>query len=159
MHLNACLCKYSHFSDCTNLPTSFKVASSLSSDALVTLLTCKVPSSVNSSAETWKLFFQKVAGVLEVALSAYSNNVSDTPAFWNRRWSAVFGLYIEICPFAFTDPRWPSARVPCSRCHWRGESQQLQRRTTGRCQLHYRLVPGKAETILACSLQGLPVLP
>ncbi|XP_042571984.1 uncharacterized protein LOC109056810 [Cyprinus carpio] len=50
------------------------VASSLSSDALVTLLTCKVPSSVNSSAETWKLFFQKVAGVLEVALSAYSNN-------------------------------------------------------------------------------------
>ncbi|XP_026121062.1 uncharacterized protein LOC113100655 [Carassius auratus] len=49
-------------------------ASSLSSDALVTLLTCKVPSSMNSSAETWKLFFQKVAGVLEVALSAYSNN-------------------------------------------------------------------------------------
>ncbi|XP_026121068.1 uncharacterized protein LOC113100659 isoform X1 [Carassius auratus] len=48
-------------------------ASSLSSDALVTLLTCKVPS-MNSSAETWKLFFQKVAGVLEVALSAYSNN-------------------------------------------------------------------------------------
>ncbi|XP_058624516.1 uncharacterized protein LOC131535966 [Onychostoma macrolepis] len=54
------------------------VASSLSSDNLVTLLTCKAPSSMNSSAGTWKLFFQKVAGVLEAALSAYSNkNLSD----------------------------------------------------------------------------------
>ncbi|KAL1246772.1 hypothetical protein QQF64_034282, partial [Cirrhinus molitorella] len=53
------------------------VASSLSSDNLVTLLTCKEASSRNNT-ETWKLFFQKVAGVLEVALSAYSSkNLSD----------------------------------------------------------------------------------
>lgn len=159
VHLNACLCKESWFSDCTNLSTSFKVTSSLSSDNLVTLLTCKAPSSMNRSTETWKLFFQKVAGVLEVALSAYSNKVSNTPAFWNRRWSAASELYIEMCPFAFTESQWPSAWVACSRCHWRGESQQLQRHTAKRCQLRYRLVPGKAETILASSLQRLPFLP
>ncbi|RXN32090.1 hypothetical protein ROHU_004711 [Labeo rohita] len=53
------------------------VASSLSSGDLVTLLTCKQPNST-TGAEAWKLFFQKVAGVLEVALSAYSStNLSD----------------------------------------------------------------------------------
>ncbi|RXN39244.1 putative threonine-rich GPI-anchored glyco isoform X2 [Labeo rohita] len=60
------------------------VASSLSSGDLVTLLTCKQPNST-TGAEAWKLFFQKVVGVLEVALSAYSSTVSDTPAFGNRR--------------------------------------------------------------------------
>ncbi|RXN32093.1 putative threonine-rich GPI-anchored glyco isoform X2 [Labeo rohita] len=48
------------------------VASSLSAGDLVTLLTCKQPNST-TGAEAWKLFFQKVAGVLEVALSAYSS--------------------------------------------------------------------------------------
>ncbi|RXN32098.1 putative threonine-rich GPI-anchored glyco isoform X2 [Labeo rohita] len=53
------------------------VASSLSSGDLVTLLTCTQPNST-TGAEAWKLFFQKVAGVLEVALSAYSStNLSD----------------------------------------------------------------------------------
>ncbi|RXN32092.1 putative threonine-rich GPI-anchored glyco isoform X2 [Labeo rohita] len=53
------------------------VASSLSSGDLVTLLTCKQPNST-TGAEAWKLFFQKVTGVLEVALSAYSStNLSD----------------------------------------------------------------------------------
>ncbi|RXN32100.1 putative threonine-rich GPI-anchored glyco isoform X2 [Labeo rohita] len=53
------------------------VASSLSAGDLVTLLTCKQPNST-TGAEAWKLFFQKVAGVLEVALSAYSStNLSD----------------------------------------------------------------------------------
>ncbi|KAG1925718.1 mesothelin isoform 1 preproprotein [Pimephales promelas] len=47
------------------------VASSLSSDDIFTLLTCKVPS--GTSTETWKLFFLKVAGVLEDALSKFSN--------------------------------------------------------------------------------------
>ncbi|XP_016308247.1 uncharacterized protein LOC107662685 [Sinocyclocheilus anshuiensis] len=54
------------------------VASSLSSGNLVTLLTCEAQSGTISSAETWKLFFQKVAGVLEDALSEYSiKNLSD----------------------------------------------------------------------------------
>ncbi|RXN32095.1 putative threonine-rich GPI-anchored glyco isoform X2 [Labeo rohita] len=53
------------------------VASSLSFGDLVTLLPCKQPNST-TGAEAWKLFFQKVAGVLEVALSAYSStNLSD----------------------------------------------------------------------------------
>lgn len=67
------------------MSTSFKAASSLSSDDLVTLLSCEAPNSTTSSAETWKLFFQKVAGVLEEALSAYSNKVSEAPAFWDKR--------------------------------------------------------------------------
>jgi len=49
------------------------VASSLSSDDVFTLLTCKAPSGTSVSTETWKLFFQKVAGVLEEALSKFSN--------------------------------------------------------------------------------------
>ncbi|XP_051994003.1 uncharacterized protein LOC127651975 [Xyrauchen texanus] len=62
------------------LPCSFSLSEyacssvgSLSSDQLATLLTCELPSSASDSAEMWKLFFQKVAGVLENALSEYSN--------------------------------------------------------------------------------------
>ncbi|XP_056308519.1 mucin-2-like isoform X4 [Danio aesculapii] len=49
------------------------VASSLSSDNLNKLLTCKAATVMSNSTETWKLLFQKVAGVLENALSAYSS--------------------------------------------------------------------------------------
>ncbi|XP_051764956.1 uncharacterized protein LOC127520644 [Ctenopharyngodon idella] len=49
------------------------VASTLSSDELFTLLTCKAAIGTSNGTETWKLFFQKVAGVLEDALSKYSN--------------------------------------------------------------------------------------
>ncbi|KAK9981891.1 hypothetical protein ABG768_001414 [Culter alburnus] len=66
-------CKVSCVSDCLNLSTSFKVASSLSSDEVFTLLTCKAPSGTSGSTETWKLFFQKAAGALEDALSMLAN--------------------------------------------------------------------------------------
>ncbi|XP_056308517.1 uncharacterized protein LOC130220162 isoform X2 [Danio aesculapii] len=55
------------------------VASSLSSDNLNKLLTCKAATVMSNSTETWKLLFQKVAGVLENALSAYSSqNLSNS---------------------------------------------------------------------------------
>lgn len=160
MHPSACLCKVSCVSDCLNLSTSFKVAaSSLSSDDIVTLLTCKAPSGTSVSTETWKLFFQKVAGVLEDALSKFSNKVGDTPAFSGTE-NGVLPQSAELtCPIIFTDPNKRSASVPCSRCHWRGEGQQLQRRTADGCQLRCRLVPGQAETIFVSSLSGLSVLP
>ncbi|MCJ8736339.1 hypothetical protein PDJAM_G00258650 [Pangasius djambal] len=52
----------------------------LSSDDLVTLLTCKLPSSLNYSKDAWKLFFQNFAGPLEDVLDRFSHMV------------AVFGL-------------------------------------------------------------------
>lgn len=75
-------CKETFFSNSTNLSASPpKVASSLSSDDLVTLLTCKASTVMSNSTEMWKLFFQKVTGVLENALSVYSSQVSSSPAF------------------------------------------------------------------------------
>ncbi|XP_036412842.1 serine-rich adhesin for platelets-like [Colossoma macropomum] len=54
---------------CSSSP---KVAA-LSSDDLVTLLTCKLPSSVVYSKEIWVLFLQKFAAPLPAALDKYSS--------------------------------------------------------------------------------------
>ncbi|XP_036413703.1 uncharacterized protein LOC118798378 [Colossoma macropomum] len=45
----------------------------LSSDDLVTLLTCQLTSSMANSKEIWTLFFQKFAAPLDEALDKYSN--------------------------------------------------------------------------------------
>jgi len=78
-------------SDCLNLSTSFKVASSLSSDEVFTLLTCKAPSGTSGSTETWKLFFQKAAGALEGALSMLANKVGDTLLFLEQKMECRLG--------------------------------------------------------------------
>ncbi|KAF4117957.1 hypothetical protein G5714_000008 [Onychostoma macrolepis] len=84
---------------------------------------------MNSSAGTWKLFFQKVAGVLEAALSAYSNkNLSD-----HQPESHVLDAIGEVKVNNFSVAQLTDVN-------------------------RYRLVPGKAETILASSLQRLPFL-
>ncbi|KAK2817690.1 hypothetical protein Q7C36_021623 [Tachysurus vachellii] len=45
----------------------------LSSNDLVTLLTCKLPSSLSVSKDAWKLFFQNFSGPLDDALERFSN--------------------------------------------------------------------------------------
>ncbi|XP_060716102.1 uncharacterized protein LOC132839243 [Tachysurus vachellii] len=45
----------------------------LSSNDLVTLLTCKLPSSLSVSKDAWKLFFQSFSGPLDDALERFSN--------------------------------------------------------------------------------------
>ncbi|KAG7316210.1 hypothetical protein KOW79_021076 [Hemibagrus wyckioides] len=45
----------------------------LSSNDLVTLLTCKLPSSLSVSKDAWKLFFQNFSGPLDDALESFSN--------------------------------------------------------------------------------------
>ncbi|GAA6111225.1 uncharacterized protein LOC113636972, partial [Tachysurus ichikawai] len=45
----------------------------LSSNDLVTLLTCKLPSNLSVSKDTWKLFFQSLSGPLDDALERFSN--------------------------------------------------------------------------------------
>lgn len=159
MHPSARLCNESCVFDCTCLSAALQVASTLSSDELFTLLTCKAAIGTSNGTETWKLFFQKVAGVLEDALSKYSNKVGDSPAFSATENEVLPRSSALTCPIAFTVAQRRSASVPCSRCHWRGESQQLQRCTADRCQLRCRLVPGQAKTLFVSSLWTPSVLP
>ena len=152
MHPRACVYKVPCVSDCLNLSTSYKVASSLSSDEISTLLTCKTPSGMSASTATWKLFFQKAAGALDDALSKLNNKVGHNPAFSGAEIEVLPRSSELTCPIVFTDPKQRSASVPCSRCHWRGESQQLQHCTADGCQLRCHLVPGQAETVFVSSL-------
>lgn len=47
----------------------------LSTNDLVTLLTCKMSSGEVYSTETWKLFLQTFAGSIDEALNQFSNEV------------------------------------------------------------------------------------
>ena len=53
----------------------FKASAHLSVDSLVTLLKCQLASQRTFDTETWKLFFQRVAPVLDQALLNYSSMV------------------------------------------------------------------------------------
>ncbi|XP_064814694.1 uncharacterized protein LOC135530271, partial [Oncorhynchus masou masou] len=51
--------------------------SMLTSENLVSLLKCKLSGNTSHSAQTWKLFFSKVSGVLNSALDLFSNTTLD----------------------------------------------------------------------------------
>ncbi|XP_053085697.1 mesothelin-like protein isoform X2 [Pangasianodon hypophthalmus] len=65
----------------------------LSSDDLATLLTCKLPSSLNYSKGAWKLFFQNFPGPLDDVLDRFSNmthsSIRPDPNILDAIWEVI----------------------------------------------------------------------
>ncbi|XP_053085989.1 uncharacterized protein LOC128317555 [Pangasianodon hypophthalmus] len=86
-NISAVLCNFS----ITDYACSSVVV--LSSDDLATLLTCKLPSSLNYSKETWKLFFQNFPGPLDDVLDRFSNmthsSIRPDPNILDAIWEVI----------------------------------------------------------------------
>ncbi|XP_035262222.1 uncharacterized protein mslnb isoform X9 [Anguilla anguilla] len=63
----------------------------LGAENLVTLLKCKLPSNMMDSKETWKVFLTKVSGVLDEALSIFSNMTSHVTSLSTSHFLDILG--------------------------------------------------------------------